>query len=66
MSEHLQATDRSDSVVIIPTYNEKENIRAICEAVIALPHRFDLLVIDDQDGFTSLSEPASRDSALHT
>lgn len=47
MSEHLQATDRSDSVVIIPTYNEKENIRAICEAVIALPHRYDILVIDD-------------------
>lgn len=47
MSEELQATDRSDSVVIIPTYNEKENIRAICEAVIGLPHRFDILVIDD-------------------
>ncbi|MDE7452722.1 MAG: polyprenol monophosphomannose synthase [Paramuribaculum sp.] len=46
MSE-LQINDRSDSVVIIPTYNEKENIRAICEAVIGLPHRFDILVIDD-------------------
>ncbi|MDE6049860.1 MAG: polyprenol monophosphomannose synthase [Paramuribaculum sp.] len=46
MSE-LQINDRSDSVVIIPTYNEKENIRAICEAVIGLPHQFDILVIDD-------------------
>lgn len=37
----------SDSLVIIPTYNEKENIAAIIDAVIALPHPFDVLVIDD-------------------
>lgn len=37
----------SDSVVIIPTYNEKENIAAIIDAVMALPHAFDVLVIDD-------------------
>ena len=37
----------SDSVVIIPTYNEKENIRAITEAVLALEPLFDILVIDD-------------------
>lgn len=37
----------SDSLVIIPTYNEKENISAIIDAVIALPTRFDILVIDD-------------------
>lgn len=37
----------SDSVVIIPTYNEKENIRAITEAVLALSTPFDILVIDD-------------------
>ena len=36
-----------DSVVIIPTYNEKENIANIIEAVLALPHDFDVLVIDD-------------------
>lgn len=38
---------RSDSVVIIPMYNEKENAAAIIEAVLALPHRFDVLVVDD-------------------
>lgn len=38
---------RADSVVIIPTYNEKENIRAITEAVLSLPVAFDVLVIDD-------------------
>lgn len=37
----------SDSVVIIPTYNEIENIAAIIDAVIALPKQFDVLVIDD-------------------
>jgi len=34
-------------LVIIPTYNEKENIAAIIEAVLALPNPFDILVIDD-------------------
>ena len=38
---------KSDSVVIIPTYNEKENIRNIIEAVFELPTRFDVLIIDD-------------------
>jgi len=37
----------SDSVVIIPTYNEKENIRNIIETVFSLPQEFDILVIDD-------------------
>lgn len=37
----------SDSVVIIPTYNEKENIEAIIKAVFALEHTFNILVIDD-------------------
>ncbi|MBO4499711.1 MAG: polyprenol monophosphomannose synthase [Bacteroidaceae bacterium] len=35
------------SVVIIPTYNEKENIAQIIEAVFALPQGFHVLVIDD-------------------
>lgn len=37
----------SDSIVIIPTYNEKENIEAIIRAVFNLPKVFDILVIDD-------------------
>ena len=37
----------SDCLVIIPMYNEKENASAIIDAVIALPHDFDILVIDD-------------------
>ncbi|MCM1111401.1 MAG: polyprenol monophosphomannose synthase [Clostridium sp.] len=38
---------KSDSIVLIPTYNEKENIAAIIAAVLALEPRFDILVIDD-------------------
>lgn len=37
----------SDSLVIIPMYNEKENASAIIDAVLALSHDFDVLVIDD-------------------
>ena len=38
---------RSDSVVIIPTYNEKENIENIIRAVLGLEQPFDMLIIDD-------------------
>ncbi len=34
-------------LVIIPTYNEKENIREIIAAVFALPGNFHVLIIDD-------------------
>jgi dolichol-phosphate mannosyltransferase len=46
----------SDSIVIIPTYNEKENIEAIIRAVFDLPKVFDILVIDDgsPDGTASI------------
>ena len=37
----------SDSLVIIPTYNEKENIEAILSAVFSLSHPFEVLVVDD-------------------
>ena len=37
----------SDCLVIIPTYNEKENITRMVRKVFSLPHKFDLLIIDD-------------------
>lgn len=37
----------SDSIVIIPTYNELENIENIIRAVFSQSHPFDLLIIDD-------------------
>ncbi|MCM1137635.1 MAG: polyprenol monophosphomannose synthase [Duncaniella sp.] len=45
--ETLNDVKVADSVVIIPTYNEKENVAAIIEAVIGLPRDFDILIIDD-------------------
>ena len=36
-----------DSLVIIPTYNERENIESMIRKVMQLSHPFDLLVIDD-------------------
>lgn len=36
-----------ENLVIIPTYNEKENIEKIIDTVFALPTRFDILIVDD-------------------
>ena len=48
---------QADSIVIIPTYNEKENIENIIRAVTSLEeHTFNVLVIDDgsPDGTASI------------
>lgn len=37
----------SDSIVIIPTFNEKENIENIIRKVFSLPDVFHILVVDD-------------------
>ena len=52
----------SDSIVIIPTYNEKENIESIISAVFSLPQSFDILVIDDgsPDGTAAVTTPDGR------
>ena len=40
-------TQIADSIIIIPTYNERENIERIIRAVFALEHGFHILVIED-------------------
>jgi len=56
-------------LVIIPTYNEKENIRDIIAAVFALPGDFHVLVIDDgsPDGTAAIVKDiqASAPETLH-
>lgn len=44
-----------DSIVIIPTYNEIENIEKMIRKVVALPHEIHILIIDDDspDGTAS-------------
>jgi len=37
----------SDSLIIIPTYNEKENIEAIIRKVFSLPKEFHILIVED-------------------
>jgi dolichol-phosphate mannosyltransferase len=37
----------SDSVVIIPTYNEKENVEKMIRKVFSLTQEFDILVVED-------------------
>ena len=48
--------NQSDSIVIIPTYNEKENVENIIRAVFALEKCFHILIIDDgsPDGTASI------------
>ncbi|MBQ7041712.1 MAG: polyprenol monophosphomannose synthase [Muribaculaceae bacterium] len=60
-----QLTTQSDSVVIIPMYNEKENAANIIDAVLALPHQFDILVIDDNspDGTAKIVKTKQQEYA---
>ena len=55
--------NRSDSVVIIPTYNEKENIEKIIRAVFGLEKAFDILIIDDgsPDGTADIVKRLQKD-----
>ena len=48
----------SDTLVIIPTYNEKENIKAIIETVFKQKKKFHILVVDDNspDGTANIVE----------
>ena len=61
---------KSDSLVIIPTYNEKENIRNTINAVLALSkHEFDVLIVDDNspDGTGAIVDSmiAERPERIH-
>lgn len=58
----------NDGIVIIPTYNEIENIEAIVRAVFAQPVAFDVLVVDDNspDGTAAkVRELQAEYSTLH-
>jgi dolichol-phosphate mannosyltransferase len=48
----------SDAIVIIPTYNETENIELIITAVFSLPVAFHVLIVDDNspDGTAAIVE----------
>jgi dolichol-phosphate mannosyltransferase len=52
----------SDSLVIIPTYNEKENVVKMLETVMSLEFPFDVLIVDDgsPDGTARLVEEFTK------
>lgn len=49
-------------LIIIPTYNEKENIRKMIDRLMAMPECFDLLIVDDgsPDGTANLVREAQE------
>lgn len=53
---------KSDALVIIPTYNEKENIAAIIQATFKQEKEFDILVVDDNspDGTATIVEQLQK------
>ena len=57
-----------EKLVIIPTYNERENIEPMLEKLLSLPYGLDVLVVDDNspDGTASLVEAwKSRSDRVH-
>jgi dolichol-phosphate mannosyltransferase len=59
----------NNCIVVIPTYNEIENVEAIIRKVFSLRHKFDLLIIDDgsPDGTAAVVKDLMKeyDGALH-
>jgi len=56
-------------LVIIPTYNEKENVSAMIDKVFSLPEAFDVLIIDDgsPDGTAAIVKQRQKEfpATLH-
>lgn len=55
-----------DRLVIIPTYNEKENVENIINAVFSLPIEFHVLIIDDgsPDGTADIVKRMQADASI--
>lgn len=53
----------SENLVIIPTYNEKENIENIIRAIFSQPHDFHILIVDDgsPDGTAQIVKNLQRE-----
>ena len=57
-----------EKLVIVPTYNERENIGPLLDQLMGLPERVDVLVVDDAspDGTADLvKERAAREPRIH-
>lgn len=58
----------SNAIVIIPTYKERDNIRAIIDTVFGLPKDFDILIVDDSspDGTPEIVEKMQKEYNTET
>ncbi len=60
--------NHSDTIVIVPTYNERDNLPGLVDRVLALPIQVDLLVVDDgsPDGTGELADRyAQAHASIH-
>ncbi len=58
----------SETIIIVPTYNERDNLPSVVERLMALPAPVDLLVVDDNspDGTGALAdEIAAKNGRVH-
>jgi hypothetical protein len=55
-----------EKLVIIPTYNELDNIQLMIEAVMYLPGDFELLIIDDNSPDGTAEVACTRHTFKHT
>ena len=58
----------NNALVIIPTYNESENIAQITDAIFSLPKDFDILIVDDNspDGTGKIADDlAAKFPSIH-
>jgi len=61
-------TGTPDAVVVIPTYNERENLAALIQEILSLPHQLSVVVVDDDspDGTGELADQlAAQGEAVH-
>ena len=64
----MTTVEETKSVVILPTYNERENIESIVLAILAQSNDFDVLVVDDgsPDGTGQIADALSAaNSRVH-
>ena len=54
------------ALVVVPTYNERENLPQIVPAILAQDPRLDVLVVDDgsPDGTGQLADAMAADAVL--
>ncbi|MCX5800930.1 MAG: polyprenol monophosphomannose synthase [Candidatus Eisenbacteria bacterium] len=56
------------SLVIVPTYNERENVKTLIPQVLALPGDIEMLIVDDNSPDSTadvVSDMAKKDSRIH-